>query len=219
MKSFEDLEILTIPQLTAIATDLGVEIPKGAKKADIVQLVYDIQQPTPDEHEDAVDTAPEENKPTNTQEDFDKQLEVIVEHFKGTAAVEVDEIDGATVFAVVDELTDQELARGTFLELSAQAAPKPNELVDLDKEAGTGVNDVAPTNPAFEEVNTETPPLADSDNLVIIEEGLAPLRHYGLKWTIDGSVIRFAAGSKIITTTLNQPTHRVIRTGQQLVNR
>lgn len=219
MKSFEELEMLTIPQLTAIATDLGVDVPKKTNKAAIVQLVYDVQQPAPDESDEDVDSAPEANKDVDTEAAFERDLQTIVDHFNGTVAIEVDETtDGAAIFAVMDELTDEELARGTFLELLVQVAPKPNEPVDLDKEAGVGQNDLV-EDPDFEEINTETPPLADDDNLTIIEKGLKPLRHYGLTYSIEGSVIKLRAGSKNVTTTLNQPTHRVIRTAEQLCNR
>lgn len=218
MKTFEDLEALTIPQLTAIATDLGVKVPQKAKKAEIVQLVYDVQQPDPTEEEENKDPEPEENKPTNVDKEFEDKLGSIIDHFEGTHANEVDEVDGVIVYAIVDELTDEELARGTFLELEAQVAPKPNEPVDLDKEAGVGENEL-PGEPDIEETVLDTPDLKDEDDLAAIERELKPLRQYGLKYKIDGSVIRFQLGSKVATTTLNQPTHRVIRTAEQLCNK
>lgn len=217
MKTLEDFETMTVPQLVGILNSLDIAIPKKARKEELVQLVYDTQQPSPDNVENETEKELETNKDVATQDQFERDLQRIVDHFNGTAAVEVDEIDDVIIFAIMDELTDEELARGTFLELQAQVAPNSNEPVDLDKEAGVGKNEIV-EEPDLEEVVLETPPIANDENLAIIENGLKPLRQYGLKYSIDGSVIKLKAGAKFVTTTLNQPTHRVIRTAQQLCN-
>lgn len=219
MKTFEDLEGMTVAQLTAIATDLGLSPNAKIKKPELVQLVYDAQQPEPTEPVEA-EAPVGEKRPVTTGEEFEGKLKEIAEHFGGTDVIEAGENeDGVSIFTVVDELTDEEKATGTFLELYEQAknAPAPNEPIDLDKEAGTGENEMSAL-PDLEEVITETPPVADDDNLAEITEGLKPLKNFGLHYKIDNSVIQFRVGSKVVSTTLNQPAHRVVRTAEQLCN-
>lgn len=215
-KSFEDLEQLTVDQLKGIATDLGLDPKANIKKAELVQLVYDAQQPEP-EAEDQDETPADPDKPITTNEEFEARVQAVVDHFGGTDAVEDGENeDGAIIFKIVDELTDEEKARGTLLELEDQVvgAPIGEDAPPLDED----VKPEAPAEPDLEEVVLETPDLADEDNFAKIKEGLKPLGNFGLQYTVDGSVIQFRVGSKRVTTTLNQPAHRVVRTAEQLCN-
>ena len=221
-KSFEDLETMTIDQLNAIATDLGITPKAKIKKAELVQLVYDAQQPEPSEDDDNDEvqeelSLEEQSKPIDTAEQIEARKLAVAEALGGTAIEEAKTTDdGVVIFAVIDELTDEEVARGTLLELEdqAQGAPIGEDAPNLD--APEDANEPEP--PMGEERVLETPELADDGNFALIEEGLKPLASVGLKYTVDGSVIKLRSGSKVVTTTLNQPAHRVVRTAEQLCN-
>lgn len=263
-KALEDLELLTVDQLKGIATDLGLNPKSNIKKPELVQLVYDAQQPAPNEPEVDMDDwnfASDEagelllahlerkaftiadaktiegtgedgaltvndigkfaavflDKPITSQADFETRLEDVVLHFGGTIALEDGENeDGATIYDIVDELTEESVKRGTFLELwdEMQGAPIGTNAPSLD--APEESDEPAP--PAVEERVLETPALGDPEARKRIEDGLKPLANFGLKYEVNGSVIKLRAGSKVQTTTLNQPAHRVVRIAEQLCN-
>lgn len=217
MKTLEELEEMTVEQLKGIATGLGAEPKANIRKPELVQMVYDIQQPEAPEQDGDEETAPQEPKTINTREEFDAQLDAIAKHFgEAVEVIEVGENDeGVTLYAVVDELTDQELAKGTFLELYDQVTafdPENPPALDVPEEQ------VPHAPPAVEPVNTETPALDSDEEFARIKEGLVPLSGLGLKYTVNGSVIKFSVGSKSVTTTLNQPAHRVVQTAKTLCN-
>lgn len=216
-KTLEDLEQLTVEQLKGIAVGLGADPKANIRKPDLVQLVYDIQQPEPQAGDEDAEVAPEPKKPINTQEELDGKLQAIVDHFNGTNIEAVDEReDGVVIYAVRDELTDEEIVRGTFLALEEQT------LVEFTPDNPPSLDGDTPAQefeqPAIEEAKLETPALADDEAFQEIMEGLKPLAGLGLKHTVDGSVIKFHHGAKTVTTTLNQPAHRVVATAKQLCN-
>lgn len=222
MKTIEELNELTITQLKGIATSLGGTPDAKIKKADLVQLVHQIQQPEPNEGDDTGNESlpADESKPITTDAELATRLAAIAEHFEGAETNIVAETDdGVPVYAVVDGVTDEELARGTFVELEKEMKNVgfSNKPLDLDKEAGVGENDIT-ADPMFEEVNTETPVLEDEDNFAEIKKGLNVLLNMGLKYEVQGSVVKLKYGSKAVTTTLNQPAHRVVRTAEGLCN-
>lgn len=215
MKSIEDLEQMTVPQLKSIATDLGASVDPKIKKADLVQLVHTIQQPEPEEPvEDDNETPVDEDKPITTNDEFEVHKQAVVDFFDGTDLIEAGETpDGVVIYAVVDELTEEEVVRGTFLQLEDRMMNDPNEPVDLDKE---GKDEPQFEPPAVEDRVLETPAIENEDALEAIEHGLEPMRALGLKTEIDGSTIKFRYGSKTSTTTLNQPAHRVVKVAEVL---
>ena len=78
MKTVEDLEMMTVPQLKGIATNLGVDVKVNIKKPELVKLVFDIQQPEP-QPEEVVKEKPQ--KPI-TMADEDELLVLELEEFQ-----------------------------------------------------------------------------------------------------------------------------------------
>lgn len=223
-QTLEDFESMEVGQLKGILEGLDVAVPdldfrKGENKAKLAQLAYDVSQPdTPQDELDLEQPTPDEPKPITTNEEIEAQKQEILDFFGATDLVEsgVREDDDVVIFKVVDELTEEDKAEGTFLELLDQVrAPEASqEPPSLDEQT----QDNEPEPPALEDVVTETPDIADDDNLAEIKNGIEPLRALGLKYTIDGSTIQFRVGSKRQTTTLNQPAHRVVNVAQLLCN-
>lgn len=212
MKTLEDLEQMTIAQLEGIAVGLGANVPSKVKKADLVQLVYDIQQPTEDEQTEADDTPAEEPKrDVKTVEEVDTKKAAIEKHFGGEL-IEDGEQDGIVMFAVIDEDAET-LAQGTFLALHKQAIGE-----EEPADAGTLGDVPLDTEPQPEEPDALPVELIATEGLDEIKKALNVLRAYGLKYEIDGGIVRLTKESRTITTTLNQPAHRVVRTAETLCN-
>lgn len=57
-------------------------------------------------------------------------------------------------------------------------------------------------------------PKAKGDVIASIEQGLESLIDMGLKWSINGGVILFEQGDRRISTNINQPEHRIVRTAE-----
>jgi len=209
MKTFEELEIMTVPQLKGIAQSLGADVPSNIKKPALVQLVYDIQQPAPPEENQNNDAPEDESKPVTTDAEIAERRQVILEHFDAEELEEDgDNGDGATVFKVMD-LVGDEVARGTLVELyalaTASAEPEPE-------------SDAGFTETPLDDVDTSTPAINNEDAVGEVQKALNALAPYGLRYAIDGSTIKLSAGSRSVTTTLNQPAHRVVKTAEQLCN-
>lgn len=221
MKSFEELEIMTVPQLKGIAESLAVNVPANISKAKLVQLVYDVQQPAPDE--DKTDPAPDPVKELTIAEEFEAKKQEIADFFEGEIVDTEDEIEGEQVFAVFDPLADAEIVRGTFAELYAEVKGAESEAangtagIDQSKPGDTGFQEIELSDPAAVQNHT-TPKIQSDSDVAEIEEALKVLQALGLRYKIEGSVIQFTKGPKVVSTTLNQPKHRVIRTAEQLCN-
>lgn len=70
MKTLEDFDMLTVPVLEGIITELTGNKPKaGTKKAELVQLAYDLQQPVPQPEEQTEAPADVENAADLSVED------------------------------------------------------------------------------------------------------------------------------------------------------
>lgn len=74
MKTLEDFELMTVPVLKGIITELTGNAPKNdAKKAELVQLAYDLQQPVPQETQP--EPAAEDEAPVDEQSAADLSVE------------------------------------------------------------------------------------------------------------------------------------------------
>lgn len=215
MKSLEDFESMTVPQLKGIATSLGVNVPANIKKPDLVKLVFDVQQPDAEDPE-AGEKAPEPDKEINTQEVLEAKLQEIADHYEGEIKETEDKKDGATVY-IVSDMAGDEIARGTFQELYEHVKAEGENTGVQEGEAGgaPGLTDV-PLSEDF--VDMSSPAVSDADNQAKVEEGLKALTGLGLRYSIDGSVVKLEYQSKIETTTLNQPAYRVVRVAEALCN-
>lgn len=211
MKTLEDFDNMTAPQLKGILQSLSVAIPANAKKADLVRLAFDTQQATEEEQETQEPPA-DPNKPIDTEETFKARLQEIADHYDGEIEETEEEKDGAAVY-VVNDMAGDEVARGTFAELSAYVQSQ-NQVQAGDAET-PGLTDV----PLSEDLDdTSSPAIADEDALKEIEDGLKALAPLGLRYSIDGSVVKLEYQSKVVSTTLNQPAFRVVRTAESLCN-
>mgnify|MGYP001947422818 CR=1 FL=1 len=208
MKTLEDLNNLTKAQLGGILQSLDVAVPKKAGKEQLVQLVYDVQQPDaapqePIEEEVAVAA----DKPILTEDMIENYKTTIEDHFGGVLEEAGTRDDGAIEFSVVDE-DGAETAYGTLLELFDLAVTAPTEGTPL----------------AFEEVPLneveETPPELTTDGSTVekVKKALNALHPFGLRYEINGGAVKLWVGSKAQTTTLNQPAHRVVRIAETLCN-
>lgn len=211
MKTLEELEQMTVDQLKGIATGLGADPKANIRKPELVQMVYDIQQPDAPDAEDNTPAEPEVSKEVTTGDDVEAKLEEIATFFGGELIEDGEADNGATIFSVVNEDAD-EITRGTFLELYDAIHAGD---ADLTVDEPADPNDHTP---AVEEIDTTIPDVENEEALTEIERALNALRSYGLKYSIDGSTVRLQAGSKVQTTTLNQPAHRVVATAEQLCN-
>lgn len=213
MKSLEDFESMTVPQIKGILTGLGVDVPKDAKKPDLVRLAFDVQQPVePEQPPEDPKPLDEQSKEINTQAKIDEKLEEIADFYEGEIAPDGENEQGETIFVVTD-LAGDEVARGTFLELQTHVE---NELKSQQDDGAAEGFVETPLAESFDDV--EAPPVQNEDNLAMIEDGLKPLATFGLRYTIDGSVIKLTRGGKTVSTTVNQPAHRVVRTAETLCN-
>lgn len=209
MKSLDELELLNMEQLKGIATSLGATPKANILKAQLVQLVYDLQQPDapPAEENIAPPDATSLPEPADIGEIIDAQITAVCDFFEGTVEPVGEDNQGATLFAVLN-LAGEEVARGTLLDLH-------NAVVNATTEVEApliAVEELAPPVP-------EVPVLQDTGNtLPEIEKALKAMGRLGLRYQIDGSVVTMQFGSKIVTTTLNQPARRVIRTAETLCN-
>lgn len=207
MKTLEELEQLTKPVLEGIITELGGTPKKNAKKGELVQLAYDMQQPddAPSEDETTEEVSLDDNAPSGnefSEEEVQIAHDAIEDFFDGelTATEDTDE-KGATIYNVVDVVGDI-VATGTFLNLYNDAT---------DGEAALE---------GAEEVEAEPepvePPEVTSGDAKEVEKALKPLQTLGLRYEISGGAVSLTFGSKKITTTINQPLRRVVGTAQRL---
>lgn len=213
MKTFEDFESMTVPQIQGILTSLGVSFKKNAPKADLVRLAVDTQQPDPDEKTEET-PEPDKAKPTDVQGELDVKLKEIAEFHEGDIEEKDEEIDGAKVYSVIDVAGD-EITRGTF-----ETLYEPIRQINVGAgEPLQGIEDVPlGEDTAGEPVDVSSPDIQDADNLAAIETGLKALGVLGLRYTIDGSVVKLTRGSKVVSMNLNQPSHRVIREAESICN-
>ena len=198
MKSMEDLESMTVNQLKSIATQLGIGVKAKTSKADLVMTIYNIQQP--EVIEENKEPEPVKDKPINTKKLIEADI-ARLEDFFGGKLEECGKTDGdISIFTITHN--DREITRGTLKEL-AKAFSEGEKIIE------------EPINPI---VDPSLPALENGDMLPGIEESLDALSLYGLKYSIEGSIINMSAGSKMTCCTLNQPAHRVIRTAEILCN-
>jgi hypothetical protein len=200
MKSIEDLEQMNIPQLKSIASQLGIGVKAKTPKADLVMMVYNIQQPEAVE-EETEETEPAKDKPINTKELVQADIARLEEFFGGKLEKCGETEDGELIFNITHN--DREITRGTLKELS-------KAFTEGDKIIEEQVQHIA---------DPSLPALQNGDVLPGIQEALDALSLYGLSYNIDGSCISMKVGSSEVCTTLNQPAHRVVRTAEALCNR
>lgn len=219
MKTLEELEMMNAAQLRGIAQSLGGNPATNMAKPKLVQLVYDLQQPTPEETEDGdtADTEGDKPKDFDTAADLDAKLQEIADHYEGEIEPTEEEKEGATIFVVTD-VTGEEVAKGTFHELYDHVKAEQAEAAADTGSNGeaAGLSDVPLSDENQEPV--DAPAVGDEDNLAQIERGLKPLAALGLRYQIDGSVITLTRGAQTQVTTANQPAHRVVRTAETLCN-
>jgi len=218
MQTMEELGLLTKAQLTGIAQNLDVAVPKKAKHAQLVQLVFDVQQPDGEADKEPKvgddvnidDNAPgtDAKRASFSEEDADKMLSDLGTALGGELEPEGADANGVATYSVLD-VVGEVIARGTFLELRELAKAKtPDPEADTLGEVDLG-EEVAPE-PTKVQVATET---VNGHN-VEVAKALNPLARLGLQHQIVGETIKLSLGSKTITTTLNQPKHVIIRTAE-----
>lgn len=215
MQTLEELEEMDTGQLKGILESLDVAVPdldfrKAENKAQLAQLVYDVQQPEHVEDEDDGDKEPEAPKeqPKKTDTDIDGMIQEIAEFF-GDEDADIEPIgetqDGVTIFTVYSA-DGNELESGTFLELQEKMRLVKNQVGDLEVQQPEEEKDEMPEAPK-EEFTSE------------IDERLAPLKRIGLKYEVQEHCVKLQFGAKIATTTVHQPVHRIVRAAEQLVGR
>lgn len=208
MKTLEELRLLSPAQLKGIAQSLGVEPPKldyrkHENREKLVMLVYDVQQPEASVSEEAEKTVKFDDTPPPEHLSIDEKIAILEETW-GARLREVGENDdGVTIFSVVDA-ADDEFYKGTFLELWD---------IYLNTQSNNALQDIPlseePEDPAaVPEVSTGDPGA--------VEKALTPLRRTGLNFEVIGGAVKLQYGSKTVTTTINQPLHRVVRVAEQL---
>ena len=212
MKTMEELNLMTVPQLKGIATGLGVETKANVKKDDLVRLVYDVQQPDAVEAEEGRQAPAEEqsindleNKDITDDEKLDEKFEIIEQHFEGVIEKTDEDIDGVPVFAVFDA-DNEEVVRDTFQNiwdevLKANApvteANEPMEVEDMSMPA-------------------EAEPEVTTGDKKAVDKALKPLKRVGLSYEINGGCVTLQHGSKKQTTTINQPLSKVVRVAEHM---
>lgn len=208
MKTLDELRLMPPAQLKGIAQSLGVEPPKldyrkAENKEKLVMLVYDVQQPEARADEKQDNTVKIDDIEPAASLSIDEKI-ALMEEAWGAKLEPVDETEeGATIFAVVDLVEDEEITRGTFLSLWDEYAQNP-EAATQDVPLSEEPEDPA----AVPEVTTGNP--------AEIEKSLNPLRRAGLKFEINGGAVKLEYGSKVMTTTVNQPLHRIVRVAETL---
>ena len=80
MKTIEDLELMTNAQLRGIATSLGVSVKEFTKKSELVRLVFDVQQPDPQEEKVVDNPRPAPAPNAINDEGLTGELKVFVQH-------------------------------------------------------------------------------------------------------------------------------------------
>lgn len=210
MKTLEELRLLSPTQLKGIAQSLGVEPPKldyrtAENREKLVMLVYDVQQPqTPTDAQDLKTVKLDDNPPPPASVDIEKRLELIADTFGARLEdIDIDE-NGAVIYSVIDLVEDEEVRRGTYAELWA--------LVQEKLGAPTETLGEVP----LSEPETEAPPVAIEGVAAEVEKHLNALRRTGLTFEVNGGLVKMCYRSETVTTTLNQPLHRIIRVAEHL---
>lgn len=217
MKDFEELERMKMPQLKAIAKDLSIDISKKMKKPELVRLIYDIQQPDKVQEKD-IEPRELQDKDITTNKEYEARKKEILNYFEAEKLEEVGETpEGVVIFAVLNQ-NDEEITRGIFIDLEEKMTI--GSPLNEGNEAKIIKDDLnIYEQPNIAEPILTSPPLKDESVLEKVKEGLEPLKNFGLKYTIEDSVIVFTKGSKRITSTLNQPAYRTVRIAEILCKR
>lgn len=199
MQTKEELELLTKAVLVDIAHQLGVTPPANAKKADLVDLVFETQQPTQPE-QDAIEGVTEEG------EEVALTADVVVPYVAGVLDAEVTEDgvdeDGETLYSVAD-VAGEEIVRGRLIDIMAYAQGIEGQRT-LQEGATKAVDTVVKDVPAITNIPAGSRELSDS---------LAVLEPYGLRYTVDKTdkVVRMQCGAKVATVTLQQPLANLMK--------
>lgn len=191
MQTLDDLNRLNMKQLKGIATQLGAAPKSNISKADLVRLVYDIQQPDVEERDTSGETVIVEDAPTEAE-----KLEAIENFLEGTAEFNIIEDT-----YVVTDFTGEEIARGSVNELWALAT------AGVEAE-DTQVEDTPAANKTTTTTGANTP-----DGLI---EALNTLDDRGLKYEIEADCVKLSAGSSKTTTTLHQPLRSIVNVARTL---
>lgn len=227
MKSFQDLEAMQVPQLKAIARDLGIAHANNIKKADLVNLVFHAQQPDPDELEQDQKNREEgakveqniaENQPT-AAEKVDQMLEKISTFFGGNL-VETEEEDDGVVFEVVDPTGDV-IVSGTYSQLVEKM--EEAEKIRIQMQLEQNPKDIKPLDAnelsVPEPERGVAPPAVPQEQIEVIENELAPLRKLGLKATLTSDSVELVYRGRTVTTTIHQPVHRIVKVAEAHIAR
>lgn len=201
MKTLEDLQLMTAPMLEGIHKSLTGNAPKkGMTKNQLVQRVYDLQQPDPVTADNAPNKAKSVNDATppaanDMLVDDEEEGEDLIGGDPAPAAP-ADETKNASLASASQPFGDRDPTAPQMQDFGTR------KLVDADADL---VGDVG---------GPEQKVFPHTDEQAKVKDIPVALAHLPIMVHISDGLVHLTKGGKRLDTTVKQPLHRILATAE-----